>query len=51
MEAELDALGEELELEEQEKLDDQLLNIGPAVGLPDIPTAEPAAAARPAPAR
>jgi len=48
LEAELDALGDELELEEQEKLDDQLLNIGPAVGLPDIPTAEPA---RPAPAR
>lgn len=53
LEAELDALGEELELEEQEKLDDQLLNIGPAVGLPDIPTAEPArpAAARPVAAR
>jgi len=37
LEAELDMLGEELELEEQEKLDDQLLNIGPAVGLPDVP--------------
>jgi len=53
LEAELDALGDELELEEQEKLDDQLLNIGPAVGLPDIPTAEPArpAAAAKAPRR
>jgi len=41
LEAELDALGEELELEEQEKLDDQLLNIGPAVGLPEVPSSEP----------
>merc|ERR1719495_823131 len=41
LEAELDALGEELELKEQEKLDDQLLNIGPAVGLPDVPTGLP----------
>merc|ERR1712059_141018 len=41
LEAELDALGDELELEEQEKLDDQLLNIGPAVGLPDVPTGVP----------
>merc|ERR1712211_209342 len=36
LEAELDALGEELEL------DKQMLDIGPSVGLPDIPTAEPA---------
>merc|ERR1719389_1269699 len=42
LEAELDALGEELELEEQEALDKQMLDIGPSVGLPDIPTAEPA---------
>merc|ERR1712059_150165 len=35
-EDELDAQCDELELEEQEKLDDQLLNIGPAVGLPDV---------------
>merc|ERR1719495_1397369 len=42
LEAELDALGEELELEEQE------LKLGPAVGLPEVPTAEPA---KPAPAR
>lgn len=41
LEAELDALGEELELEEQEALDNQLLDVGPTVGLPDIPTAEP----------
>merc|ERR1712183_270087 len=41
LEAELDALGEELELDEQEALDKQMLNIGPAVGLPDVPTAEP----------
>merc|ERR1719188_838983 len=41
LEAELDALGEELELEEQEELDRELLNVGPAVGLPDVPTAEP----------
>ena len=45
LEAELDALGDELELEEQEKLDDQLLNIGP---LPSVPAAEVPAAARPA---
>lgn len=38
---ELDALGEELELEEQEELDKQL-DVGPAVGLPEVPTAEPA---------
>ena len=48
MEAELDALGEELELEEQEELDKQLLDVGPTVGLPEVPTAEPA---KPAPAR
>jgi len=42
LEAELDALGEDLELEEQEELDKQLLNVGPAVGLPEVPTAEPA---------
>jgi len=46
LEAELDMLGEELELEEQEKLDDQLLNIGPAVGLPDVPTGLPTPASR-----
>ena len=34
--AELDDLGEELEFEEQEKLDQQMLNIGPAVRLPDL---------------
>ena len=48
LEAELDALGEELELEEQEELDEQMLKLGPAVGLPEVPTAEPA---KPAPAR
>merc|ERR1719360_213368 len=42
LEAELDALGDELELEEQEELDKQLLDVGPAVGLPAVPTAEPA---------
>ena len=42
LEAELDALGDELELEEQEELDKQLLDVGPAVGLPEVPTAEPA---------
>ena len=38
LEAELDALGDELELEEQEKLDEQLLDVGPAVpsGLPEV---------------
>jgi len=39
--AELDALGEELEVEEQEELDQYLLDVGPA-GLPEVPTAEPA---------
>merc|ERR1711953_1355964 len=48
LEAELDALGEELELDEQQALDKQMLDIGPSVGLPDIPTAEPA---RPAAAK
>merc|ERR1740128_504724 len=44
LEAELDALGDELELEEQEALDKQLLDVGPAVpsSLPEVPTAEPA---------
>ena len=42
MEAELDALGEELELEEQKELDEQLLDVGPATSrLPDVPRAEP----------
>ena len=41
LEAELDALGEELELDDQEALDEQMLDIGPSVGLPDVPTAEP----------
>merc|ERR550532_1794176 len=36
LEAELDALGEELELEEQ------LLDVGPTVPLPDVPRAVPA---------
>merc|ERR1739842_4607 len=48
LEAELDALGEELELEEQEELDEQMLKLGPAVGLPEVPTAQPA---KPAPAK
>jgi len=42
LEAELDALGEELELEEQEELDKQLLDVGPTVALPDVPRAVPA---------
>ena len=42
LEAELDALGEELELEEQEELDKQLLDVGPTVPLPDVPRAVPA---------
>lgn len=46
LEAELDALGEELELEEQEELDKQLLDVGPAVPtqLPEVPAGEPARA-------
>ena len=48
MEAELDALGEELELEEQEELDRQGLEVGPAVYFPEVPTAEPV---KPSPAR
>merc|ERR1719466_659547 len=48
LEAELDALGEELELEEQEELDEQMLKLGPAVDLPRVPTAQPA---KPAPAK
>merc|ERR1711973_420156 len=46
LEAALEAPGEELE--EQEALDKQMLDIGPSVGLPHIPTAEPA---RPAAAK
>lgn len=42
LEAELDALGEELELEEQEELDKQLLDVGPIKTLPDVPSAVPA---------
>jgi len=46
LEAELNALGDELELEEQEELDKQLLDVGPAVpsSLPEVPSAEPAKA-------
>ena len=51
LEAELDALGEELELEEQEELDKQLLDVGPAAALPDVPRAEPAKPAAPARAK
>ena len=38
LEAELDALGEELELEEQKELDEHLLDVGPAVpsNLPEV---------------
>merc|ERR1719373_1494965 len=47
LEAELDALGEELELEEQEALDEQLLDVGPArlpdVLKADVPKPQPAA--------
>jgi len=42
LEAELNALGDELELEEQEELDKQLLDVGPAPNLPEVPSAEPA---------
>ncbi len=40
LEAELDALGEELELEQQAVLDEQLLDVGPAVpsNLPEVIT-------------
>jgi len=46
LEAELNALGDELELEEQEELDKQLLDVGPAVpsALPEVPSGEPAKA-------
>ena len=42
LEAELDALGDELELEEQEELDKQLLDVGPIKTLPDVPSSVPA---------
>ena len=45
--AELDDLGEKLEFEEQDKLDQQILNIGPAVRLPDTPRADPVAPVAP----
>ena len=38
----MDALGEELELEEQEELDKQLLDVGPIKTLPDVPNSVPA---------
>ena len=46
LEAELNELEAEGELEEQEELDRQLLNVGPStnVPLPDVPAAEPARA-------
>ena len=34
-------MGEELDIEEQEELDEKLLDVGPA-RLPDVPRAEPA---------
>ena len=45
LEAELNDLESELELNEQEELDKELLKVGPAVqsvDLPEVPTAEPA---------
>ena len=45
--AELHDLGEELEFEEQDKLDQQMLNIGPAVRLHDAPRADPVAPVAP----
>jgi len=41
LEAELDALGEELELEEQEELDKMLIGPAAPTSLPDVPNAEP----------
>ena len=48
LEAELNDLEAELELDEQEELDKELLNVGPTpnVNLPEVPSAEPARAAR-----
>ena len=37
---------QELEANEQEELDRELLKVGPAVVLPEVPTAEPAGKAR-----
>ena len=45
LEAELNDLEAELELDEQKELDEELLKVGPAVpsaSLPEVPTAEPA---------
>ena len=39
----LEQFGEENEIEEQEKLAKELIKIGPAVRLPDTPSAEPLA--------
>ena len=52
LEAELDGLLEEQELEEQSTLDEELLKVGPTPVLPDIPVdavpaAQPAAASKP----
>ncbi len=48
LEAELNDLEAELELNQQEELDKELLNVGPspAVNLPEVPAAEPAAGGR-----
>ena len=48
LEAELNALDEEMELEAQADLEKQMLDIGPTTSLPEVPRAEPA---KPAPAK
>ena len=42
LEAELDDLAAEAEADEQQKLDEELLKVGPTPELPEVPTAEPA---------
>jgi charged multivesicular body protein 4 len=51
LEAELDDLAAELEMEEQGDLEKELLEVGPAKSLPEVPTSEPVAAAPAKPAK
>ena len=46
LEAELDDLAAEAEADEQQKLDEELLKVGPTPELPEVPTAEPPAASK-----
>jgi len=48
LEAELEELEKEGEIEEQRKIDEEFLDVGPSAALPDVPVAE---TPKPAPAK